>query len=162
MPKLKNYRHERFCREYVRRNFNGSAAARAVGVPEGSVRTTASAWLAKPNIFARVEELADDALADVMMTKQEVINQMAKLANFNPQDAFDDEGRLIPIHEMDEATAASIKEIEHAPGEFKVKFSDQRRAALSDLMRHYNAFEDHQKAGAGEMNVYLDSKDAEA
>ena len=156
MARLKNRRHEVFCREYVNRGFNGAAAARAAGSTEISARKTASDWLSKPDIVARIDELNEDLLDDLVMTKEEVIAEMNKMASFNMADVYDDDGRMLKVHEMPRDEAAAIKEI--GPNGIKV----DKRAALDSMMKHYNAFEDHQNAGKAEMNVYLDDKDAEA
>jgi len=165
MSKLKEQQIERFCQEYVTNGYKGTKAARAVGKSQASAATMASEWLSNPKILGRVMELQEDLLNDIIMTKQEAIAEMNKLAIFDPRKAFDEEGRLLSVHEMDAVTAAAVKEIEVNPlsGEPTiVKFLDNKRTAIDSMLKHYNAYEDHQKSGAGEMNVYLDDKDAKA
>lgn len=164
MPRLKNRRHERFCQCYVSDGrFNGAAAARAVGVSRDSAHVQASKWLSNANILGRVDELTQDILSDVLMTKEELIAELNKLAKFNPKDLYDDDGRLIPVHELNPDVAASVQEIETVDGvPVKVKGGKDKSKAIETGLKYYNAFEDHQKSGAGEIHVHLDSKDQDA
>ena len=163
MARLKNNRHERFCREYVANGFNGAAAARAVGTSIASGKQMASEWLTIPNVLQRVQQLNDDILEDVIITKKEVIAEMVKLATFDLRTLYDDDGRLMNVHEMDASAAVSVQEVEVADGiPVKIKAGRDKRAALSELMKHYNAFEDHQKSGQGEMHIHFDDKDERA
>jgi phage terminase small subunit len=119
--------------------------------------------LKKPEILKRIQVLNDDILDGVMMSKEEALAAMAMMAKFNPQDAYDEHGQLLPIHEMPPEVAMQIKEIErHGSTITSVRFQNDRRAATESLLKHYNAFEDHQKSGRGEINVFLDDKDKEA
>jgi len=54
-----NERHERFCREYVRRPV-GSAAALAAGYAEANAAAQACRLLARPDIQLRIAELRDE------------------------------------------------------------------------------------------------------
>lgn len=163
MPRLKNRRHERFAREYIRQNFNGAAAARAVGCPHTSARTTASDWLAKPNVSARVTELADNLLDDILVSKEELIAESNKLAMFNPKDMYDEDGQLLPIHEMDDDVAISVQEMEMLGARvIKIKAGRDKRAAIEQGLKMHNAFENHQEAGSGIINIQMDEKDERA
>ena len=57
-----NERHERFCREYVRRPV-GNAAALAAGYSEDNAAAQACRLLARPDIQVRIAELRDEVAA---------------------------------------------------------------------------------------------------
>lgn len=162
MPRLKNMRHERFAQNYCANGFNGAKAARSVGVTTRSSSVQASKWLANSNIFARVQEIIekDDQLFE--MTKEETIAEINKLAKFNMQQLYDDDGRIMPLHEMDEAIAVGVNEITYdRTGQVEsVKCGKDKRAALDMLMKHHNQYEQHQKSG--EIHIHFDEKDKKA
>jgi len=157
MARLSNPRHERFCREYVANGFVGTKAARSVGYASNSAHVTASQFLSNPKFIDRINELTDDLYAQTMMPKAEALSRLSALASLDVTQVFDENGQQIPIHELPKDVAGSIKEI----GESGLKFIDPA-AALRDVLRHYNAFEDHQKAASSEIHVHLDDKDADA
>ncbi len=97
------------------------------------------------------------------MSKEETVAELNKLAKFNPQDMYDDDGFLIPIHKLDSDVAANVKEIEVLAGIVtKVKAGGDKKAALDMQMRYHNAYENDQKAGSGTIEIYLDEKDMKA
>jgi phage terminase small subunit len=163
MPRLTNRRHERFAQEYISNGCNQSKAARAVGVAVASAAQAGSEWLRNPKILARIMEINDRVLENLVMSRDEVLAEMNHLASYNTKDLYDDDGQMVSIHELPEALTAAIKEIEHdALGRpSKIKFVD-KRGALNDMMKYYNLFEDHQQAGVGEMTVVIDGKDSKA
>ena len=121
-----------------------------------------------PHVMNRVNELIDDRLAGYVLTKEEVVAELNSLATFNMKDCYDDDGRLMQPSDLPRHIAACIKEVETAYNRFtgktevvKIKFHD-KRAAVSDMMKYYNAFEDHQNSGATEFHVHLDEIDAKA
>lgn len=164
MPRLKNRRHERFAREYVRNGFNGAAAARSVGISNASARQIASEWLTKPNILDRVNELNEDFLNDSAMSVEEAAMLLAEIARFNPKNLYDENGQLLPIHELDAETAASIQEfeIDQVRGVAKVKAGKDRKSALMDILKHYNWHEEHNRSARSDIHIYMDEKDAQA
>ena len=165
MTRLKHKKHERFCRVYTTNGFNGSAAARAVGYSERSCDGTAYDILRYPQVIVRIAELMSDIDEKLEMTQEETVAELNKLAKFNPQDMYDDDGFLIPIHQLDADVAANVKEIEHEPitGKVtKVKAGGDKKGALDMQMRYHNAYENDQKAGAGIIVIPLDEKDMKA
>lgn len=170
MARLKNKRWERFCREYVKREFNASAAARAVGYSVISARQQGHILMTKPDIQRRVNELVDDINDDSIMTAEEVLFEASKLAGFDLADCYDEQGRIIPIEEMDERVTTSINEIEvqalEVDGQIvnvptKIKAGRDKKYGLELLSKYHNLLEAHQKAGAAINTIYIDEKDAQ-
>ena len=77
-----NERHERFCREYVRRPV-GSAAALAAGYSEDNAAAQACRLLARPDIQVRIAELRDEVAArqcgdvSAVLARLQVIYELA-------------------------------------------------------------------------------------
>ena len=160
MPRLKNLRRERFCREYVRSEYNGAKAARAVGCYGDNARAQGAKWLAIPSVLERVQELNENILDGLAMEMEEAVARVANLARFNLQDLYDDAGRLIPIHELPEEVAAGVNEIEMVDGEtVKVKGGKDVRAALDMILKNRNWYEEHQSSGKGEVHIHITGKD---
>lgn len=161
--KLQDKLLERFCRAYVMNGHNGAAAARSVGKSSANAPVWASHQLSNPKVMERLFQLNEDILDGFVLSKEEAVAEMNKLAIFDPRHAFDEDGQLLHPKDMDDVTAANVKEVEMLDGVVtKVKFLDNKRSAIQDMMKYYNAFEDHQKSGVGEIHVHIDEKDAKA
>lgn len=69
-------------------------------------------YLAKPEVQARVDELRRQALSYAHVTPGKIIQEMSKIAFFDIRKMLDDKGNLLPVHQLDDATAAGIAGIE--------------------------------------------------
>ena len=79
MGKLKNDKHELFCREYII-NFNASKAYEKIfKVQNNSARTNAGKLLAKADISQRVAELVKPACEKAELTVQGVLKDIAEI-----------------------------------------------------------------------------------
>lgn len=108
-----------------------------------------------PKVQARLQELREDLSKNVIISKVQVLNELAKVAMFDVRNLYDGNGDLIPLHLLDDVTAASIVGIEanrlRTPTEdnpeatqlitAKVKLAD-KRAALVDIGKHLGMFTD--------------------
>jgi len=98
---------ERFCREYVI-DYNGTRAAIAAGYSEKTAREQASDLLTRPHIANRVDELNGKRLQKADVTAEKVIQRLANLAFFDPRRLYRDDGKLVPLSELDPETADAI------------------------------------------------------
>lgn len=159
--------------------FNATKAARGAKFSAATAGSAGSRLLKDVNVLARIVELttAADELLD--MSLAEAIHELNVMSKFNIQDFYDEDGRLIPIEELDPDVAANLNEMKTAfippecddngveikPGyhvPLEIKAGKDKRNALDMILRIKNAYEDHQKAGTGTINVYLDDKDMKA
>lgn len=108
-------KQESFCQKYIETG-NASEAYRqsydAGKMLPKTVWEEASRLLADPKVSARVDELGGKHLRRHEVTVDRVIAEYARLAFLDIRKAFDEEGCLKPIHEMDDDTAAAISGIE--------------------------------------------------
>lgn len=147
-------RNETFCRHYVR-TWNARTAAEAAKLSHLTGRTL----LQKPRIQARIRELNEAMLKASDITAQRVMLELARVAFGDVRGIVDESGRLKPIRELDDDTAATIAGVEVetryerdgtetdlATGEEKPRFVAVQTAkvkrydknpALSILARHF-------------------------
>lgn len=108
-------KQEAFCQRYIETG-NASEAYRrsydAQNMLPKTVWEEASRTLADPKVAARVMELQDELRARHGVTVDRVLREYARLAFLDIRKAFDADGNLKPIQEMDDDTAAAIAGLE--------------------------------------------------
>jgi phage terminase small subunit len=77
-----------------------------------SVSQMACRLAANPKVAARIRDLRDKSASRLMITQERVLREAARIAFFDPRRVFDETGRLLPIHELDDDTAAAIARVE--------------------------------------------------
>lgn len=106
---LSNQRHEAFA-QALAKGSSATDAYEAAGYSQS--RTAASRLSSNVNIQARVRHLlsraADRAEIDIARTLKELV----RLGTSDVRRFFDESGNLLPIHELDDDTAAAIASIE--------------------------------------------------
>jgi len=147
-------RHEAFCRHYVR-CWHAETAAAAVGLSP----RTGGLLLADNRIQARIRAINEAMLKAADITAQRVMLELARVAFGDIRGIVDESGRLKPVRELDDDTAATIAgidietrferdgtETDLATGEEKPRFVAVQTAkvkrydknpALSILARHF-------------------------
>ena len=130
-------------------------------------------------IQARVQQLMAKDAELLTITRAQALTEMSNLAMFNFQDLFDDEGVIIPIEDLPPQIASSVREIKGTvlPASYdedgkitmharvvasEIKAGGDKRAAIDMALRIHNAYEDHEGAGSGVINIYMDEKDRKA
>ena len=110
-----------------------------------------------PNVSLRIEQLRNLHLRRHQVTVDRVVAELGKLAFLDIRKAFDEDGNLKPIHELDDDTAAAISGLEvdkkvskmtDENGEpmvesylHKIKLSD-KKGALDSLAKTLGLFVD--------------------
>lgn len=143
-------KQSRFVAEYLI-DLNATQAAIRAGYSKRTARFMAAENLAKPYIAAEVKQAMAERAARTEITADRVLKELAKLAFFDIRKAFNPDGSLKPLDEMDDETAASIAGLEvtelsdadgNAAGRVKkIKIAD-KRAALVDIGRHLGMWND--------------------
>jgi phage terminase small subunit len=68
--------------------------------------------LAKPSVKAALAERQDQIAARLEVTVERVLKEQAAIAFSDPRKLFHEDGSLKAVHELDDATAASLSAIE--------------------------------------------------
>jgi len=160
--------YELFCQEYVANGFNSTQAAISAGYAKSSAYNQGHRILKNPEVQERVEELKFEALEALKVTRERVIEEFARIGLSDVRKLFGKNRSLKDIQELDDETAAAIESIEVVADTVngdvvsythKIKLAS-KVAALKNLGKHFNIYEDHQKSGQGEMHVHIEGKDA--
>jgi phage terminase small subunit len=151
-------KQEIFCRKYIEQGGNASEAFRQAYPVEKwkpeSVWPHACRLMTNGKVRARITQLTREAALAAAVTPERIIAEYARLAFMDPRQVFDARGKLKPIHDLDDNTAAAIAGIEQediweGKGEGrenvgqlkKIKLSD-KRAALDSLAKCLGMFTD--------------------
>lgn len=106
-PKKLTARQALFVTEYLA-CMNATQAAIRAGYSPKTAGGQAGAQMQNPAVRAAIEAGLAKLASGAEVTAQRVIKERARLAFFDPRKLFDAEGRPIPIHLLDEDTAAAI------------------------------------------------------
>lgn len=135
--------------EYIK-DFNGARAARAIGVPEKSAAVFAARMLRNDKVSAAVDAWRKRQCEKQEITAERILNELMKLAVFDPGNLYDEDGNQIPVAKLDDVTRAAIASVEDectqgAPyvttRKQKVKFAD-KGLNLERLGRYLKLFTD--------------------
>lgn len=145
-------RHKAFVAAYLTNGRNGTQAAISAGYSTKGASVCATRLLADPRISAQVAVAVEKANAITGLTVERTLQEVGRLAFFDPRKLFRD-GAMIPVHELDDDTAAAIASLEHdnitsGEGESlktvgitrKLKLHS-KTAALEMAMRHLGQYE---------------------
>jgi len=91
---------------------NGARAAMAAGVPEASAKVTASRWLKSSKVAAVVSQRQAQRAAKLDITAERVLEELAKLAYYDPGRLFDADGKMKPVHLLDDVTRAAVSQVD--------------------------------------------------
>lgn len=136
---------------------NGARAARAVGVPAASAAVTAARWLRNANVAAAIEAGQARLAGRLEFTAQRVLDELAKVAGFDPAMLYDEDGIPIPVHRLDPHTRAAVASVEDetvagaglvTTRTQRLKLADKLRA-LEMLGRYHKMFTDKFEGGIG-------------
>ncbi|MGD0009338.1 MAG: terminase small subunit [Terriglobia bacterium] len=133
-------RQRTFVSEYVR-GLNGSQAAIRAGCKASNARLAASRLLRKVNVQREIEKLIREREERLNVSANNILQELAAVAFFDPRQLFDEHGNLKPIHTLDKRTAKAISafscvnlykgrgEKRHCVGQrWKFRFGDRSRA----------------------------------
>jgi phage terminase small subunit len=141
---------EEFCQGIANGN-TVAATLRSMGVNH---KSTMYWHLAKePRVVKRIQELVAMRLSAAGVTAERTKREIARVAYADVRKIFDAEGRLLPVHEIDDDTAAAItsitvqrknigtaKEPEHVDV-IKIRFAS-KMDALGLLAKHFKLIND--------------------
>jgi len=106
-----NPKQERFVAEYVA-NPNASEAARRAGYSARSAYSTGERMLRNAEVKAAIDAGLQQVKARIQLSMDRTLEEIARVAYADPRKLFDETGKLRPIHELDDITAATIASVE--------------------------------------------------
>ena len=142
-------KQKRFVEEYLV-DLNATQAAIRAGYSQDTACEQGSRLLANAKVQAVVAERRKAIANKIEVTQERVAQELAKLAFLDIRKAFDAEGNLKPIADLDDETAAALAGIEIEVTKLKdqpivkthkIKLSD-KKGALDSLARHLGMFKD--------------------
>ena len=149
-------KQERFVQEYLI-DLNATQAAIRSGYSEKTAHSIGHENLSKPDIQAALASARKQLAENAGITPERVLKEYGRLAFHDIRKTFDTDGNLIPIHELDDDTAAAIAglEVEKRFSSFsneegaplaesrthKIKLTD-KKGALDSIARHLGMFTD--------------------
>jgi phage terminase small subunit len=142
-----------FVNEYLV-DLNATQAAIRAGYSEKTAQQIGAENLLKPVIAAAIQSAMDKRSNKLEITADRVLEEIAKLAFFDPRKFFNADGSPIPIQDLDDDTAMALSGIDvleefEGSGKDRVfvgytkkfKLSD-KKASLELLGRHLKLFTD--------------------
>ena len=145
-------KQERFVEEYLV-DLNARQAAIRAGYSEHTATEQASRLLTIVKVQEAVAAGRKKLAEKAGVTQERVLKEYARIAFLDIRKIFDEEGNLLPIHEIDDETVAAIsgleveKRISAIAGPdvqshtHKIKLAD-KKGALDSLARHLGMFVD--------------------
>lgn len=108
-------RHQRFVAEYLI-DQNASAAYKRAGYSAkgNSAEVNAARLLRNAQIREAIEAKLTKTLAKLELTSERVLQEVARIAFFDPRKLFDAQGEPLSITELDDDTAGAIAGLESA------------------------------------------------
>ncbi len=100
-----------FYGEYIK-DFNGTRAALAIGVSEKSAAVFAARMLRNDKVAAAIEAWKERQQQRLEITAERVLDELRKLATFDSRNLYDKQGNRIPVHLLDDVTAAAVAAVE--------------------------------------------------
>lgn len=148
MPALDNARHEAFARAMVEGK-SAVAAYVAAGYRKTSADANATRLMENDGVSIRIAELKAEAAKGSVLTAQQVLEGLSRLAGSNMADYVGAHGQFLDVAQLTRDQAAAVQEVtietrtqdDTLVTRTKLKLYD-KRAALTDLGRHYGLFKD--------------------
>jgi phage terminase small subunit len=146
-------RCQAFINAYLTNGRNGTQAAISAGCPPAGAAVQAARWLKDDKIAAQVAERTLEVQAISGLTAERTLQEIGRLAYFDSRKLFRADGSMVPVHEMDDDTAAAVASVEHEDitlkegenarviGSTKKLKLHSKTAALEMAMRHLGLYE---------------------
>lgn len=143
-------KQQMFVWEYLGNGFNATQAAKTAGYSAKTADSQASRMLKDVKVHAVLAARTQKAMQRREITAERVLDEIAKVAFFDPRRLFRPDGSLRPMQELDDETAAAIAGLDVktlfqdkcAVGELKkIKIAD-KLGGLTLLGRYLKLFTD--------------------
>jgi phage terminase small subunit len=120
--------HELFVANYLKSK-NATAAARAAGYSEKSASVQGSRLLKNPYISAAISlgasQSVKKAVVRAELTAKRVMEELSNIALFDPASMYGEDGKMLAVKDMPEATRRAIAGIEQDKDFTKLRISSK-------------------------------------
>lgn len=135
-----------FVEAYLTNGMNATEAAIAAGYAKSGASVQGCRMLRNDKVKAILEERTKKTMGDLSITTIRILQERARLAFFDPRKLFNNNGQPIPIHELDEDTAAGLAGLDiheeyEGSGESRVFTGYTKKYKLSDKNASLTALE---------------------
>lgn len=161
-----NPRQQSFVREYAI-DTNATQAAIRAGYSKATASQIGARLLTNVKVEAEIVKVRLELARKGRVSAERIVEEYARIAFLNPQDMYDDEGRLLPIKDMPEGAARAIAGIDeediylgvgedrrHVGSLKKIRLTS-KVAALEGLARHLGMFKDAEQSGGTTFQVQV-------
>ena len=107
MKRKRTQKQESFIQEYLI-DKNATQAAIRAGYSQKTAKMTGYENLTKPYIQEAIKKGLAKLADKLEITQERVLKELARIAFFDPAKMLDEDGSVLPLHEMDEGTRAVI------------------------------------------------------
>ena len=151
-------RHALFVDEYFKNEMNAQAAALAAGYADKSAKQQAYHLLKRPDVLAHIQARVKETHSKNILDAEKVIEQLSDMAQVDPADLYDKQGRLLNIHDMPKAVRMCISEIKEGQFGRSVKL-EGRQKAIELVGKHLKLWSDGVNLNFGsddsQVNVHI-------
>lgn len=107
-------RRAQFCEAYIANGGNATRAYMETYACKnvGTASTEGHRLLKDPQVAAAIEARRSEIRAQYQLTTERVIQEIARVAYYNPKRLVDEEGKPKSLHELDDDTAAALAAVE--------------------------------------------------
>lgn len=152
MPRLKNSKWERFCREYVK-DLNATQAYIRAGYAKKGAETSASRLLTNVKVKSRIAELQDRVEEVIEDDAKRIREDLRAMSRVSVEDIFNDNHTIKEFSEMTRGARLLVQGFKYKMGELtEVKIYDKLKT-IDMLGRHF-------AVSAWEENVNLHDVDS--
>ena len=104
-------KQKRFCEEYLI-DLNGTQAATRAGYSAKTANEQAARLLAKVSVQAYVQSLQKKVSTKLEITRERILNELARIAFSDVRVYFDEEGNLKKFEDINDDQAAAVSSVE--------------------------------------------------
>ena len=160
LAKLKDPREERFAHAYAL-----ILRVKEASLKAGYEEKRGYVLLKKPDVKARIKYLTAIQLTELDVTRERVLREQARIAFADPGQMLDEDGDLLPLHEMPEDIRRAISGMDYElvrdkngniDGKTIKPRMHSKSKALNDLMRNLGLFEKDNRQQSGGVNDFID------
>lgn len=157
-----NPKQLRFVQEYLV-DTNATQACIRAGYSPKAAKVTGSRMLANANVGAAVRWLQQTVAERLGITVERVLLERKRLALHDIRKLYDEKGNLLPVHQLDEDTAAALASVEVdeiTAGDTtigqtrKVKLADKDKS-LAALEKHLGLYKDEARSSIPGINIHI-------